>query len=46
MHTKRIPRSRPETVERRKDILRAALEIFGAKGYKRGLSPRSPSKWA
>ena len=36
MHTKRIPRSRPETVERRKDILRAALEIFGAKGYKRG----------
>ena len=36
MHTKRIPRSRPETVERRKDILRAALEIFGAKGYTRG----------
>ncbi len=30
------PRSRPATVERRKEILRAALEIFGAKGYNKG----------
>ncbi len=36
MNTKRVPRSRPETIERRKDILEAALEIFGAKGYNKG----------
>ena len=36
MTTKRVPRSRPETVERRRDILAAALEIFGAKGYNKG----------
>ena len=36
MSTKRAPRPRPETLERRKDILKAALEIFGAKGYNNG----------
>lgn len=36
MTTKRVPRSRPETAERRRDILEAALEIFGAKGYNKG----------
>lgn len=36
MTTKRVPRPRPETAERRRDILEAALEIFGAKGYNKG----------
>ncbi len=36
MSTKRVPRPRPATAERRKEILRAALEIFGAKGYNKG----------
>jgi len=36
MTTKRVPRSRPETIERRRDILKASLEIFGAKGYNKG----------
>ncbi|NTW38886.1 MAG: helix-turn-helix transcriptional regulator, partial [Cellulomonadaceae bacterium] len=36
MSTKRVPRSRPATAERRRDILEAALEIFGAKGYNKG----------
>lgn len=36
MSSKRSPRPRPETLERRKEILRAALEIFGAKGYNKG----------
>ena len=34
--TKRQPRSRPETLARRRDILQAAMEIFGSKGYKNG----------
>lgn len=34
MSSKRAaPKPRPETLERRKEILRAALETFGAKGY-------------
>jgi len=36
MSTKRVPRPRPATAERRKEILEAALEIFGAKGYNKG----------
>jgi AcrR family transcriptional regulator len=36
MQTKKAPRSRPATLERRKEILRAALEIFGARGYNKG----------
>ena len=31
--TRRAPKSRPETLERRREILRAALDTFGAKGY-------------
>ena len=34
--TKRAPRMREGTVQRREDILKAALQIFGAKGYKNG----------
>lgn len=34
--TRRQPRSRPETVARRKEILKAALEVFGSKGYANG----------
>jgi len=30
---RKTPKSRPATLERRKDILRAALDTFGAKGY-------------
>ncbi|WP_263119452.1 TetR/AcrR family transcriptional regulator [Cellulomonas sp. RIT-PI-Y] len=33
---KRTPKARPETVERRKEILRAAMSTFGSKGYKNG----------
>ncbi|GIG24844.1 TetR/AcrR family transcriptional regulator [Cellulomonas denverensis] len=33
---KRTPKARPETLERRKDILRAAMATFGSKGYKNG----------
>ncbi len=36
MSTKRVPRPRPATAERRREILEAALEIFGAKGYNKG----------
>jgi AcrR family transcriptional regulator len=34
--TRRQPRSRPETIARRRVILDAALDIFGAKGYTNG----------
>lgn len=34
--TKREPRSRTETLARREEIVRAATEIFGSKGYKAG----------
>ncbi|MDM4762845.1 TetR/AcrR family transcriptional regulator [Galbitalea sp. SE-J8] len=34
--TRRQPRSRPETLARRREILQAAMEIFGSKGYKNG----------
>ncbi|MFV0633443.1 TetR/AcrR family transcriptional regulator [Demequina sp.] len=34
--TRRQLPPRPETAERRREILRAALEIFGAKGYNNG----------
>ncbi|WP_084104960.1 TetR/AcrR family transcriptional regulator [Demequina sp. NBRC 110056] len=34
--TRRQLPPRPETAERRRDILRAALEIFGSKGYNNG----------
>ncbi|MCK6080380.1 TetR/AcrR family transcriptional regulator [Microbacterium sp. EYE_5] len=34
--TRRQPRSRPATIARRRDILDAALDIFGAKGYSGG----------
>ncbi len=34
--TKRQPRPRTETLERRKEILQAALETFGSKGYNNG----------
>ncbi|PZR55045.1 TetR family transcriptional regulator [Xylanimonas oleitrophica] len=34
--TRREPRSRPETLERRREILRAAMATFGAKGYNKG----------
>ncbi len=34
--SKGAPRSRPATLERRKEILKAALEIFGSKGYNKG----------
>ncbi|WP_062384189.1 TetR/AcrR family transcriptional regulator [Demequina iriomotensis] len=34
--TRRASKPRPETVARRREILRAALEIFGAKGYNNG----------
>jgi len=30
---RKTPKSRPATLERRRDILRAALDTFGAKGY-------------
>lgn len=33
---KRRPRSRPETLRKRAEILRAAVEIFGSKGYANG----------
>ncbi len=33
---RRQPRSRPETLARRRDILDAAVEIFGSKGYANG----------
>jgi AcrR family transcriptional regulator len=37
MATPRQPtKSRPETLERRKEIVRAAAEVFGAKGYTAG----------
>jgi len=32
----RVPRRRPVTLQRREDILKAALQTFGAKGYKNG----------
>ena len=31
--SQKTPKSRPETLERRRDILRAALDTFGAKGF-------------
>ena len=31
--SQKTPKSRPETLERRRDILRAALETFGARGF-------------
>lgn len=34
--TRRQPRSRPETLLRRQEILKAAIEIFGSKGYTNG----------
>lgn len=34
--SKGAPRTRPATLERRKEILKAALEIFGSKGYNKG----------
>ncbi|SDS55747.1 TetR/AcrR family transcriptional regulator [Microterricola viridarii] len=34
--TKRQPRQRPETIARRQEILRAALDVFGSKGYANG----------
>jgi len=34
--TRRQPRSRPETLARRREILDAAVEIFGSKGYANG----------
>lgn len=34
--TKRQPRQRPETLARRQEILRAALDVFGSKGYANG----------
>ncbi|RMB57270.1 TetR/AcrR family transcriptional regulator [Tessaracoccus antarcticus] len=34
--TKRTPRMRPETLRRRRDILRAATQVFGSKGYTNG----------
>jgi len=33
---RRQPRSRPETIARRREILDAAIDIFGAKGYSGG----------
>jgi AcrR family transcriptional regulator len=33
---KRTPKARPETLERRREILRAAMTTFGSKGYKNG----------
>ncbi len=33
---RRQPRSRPETVARRREIVKAAAEVFGAKGYAGG----------
>lgn len=33
---RRAVRARPETLERRKEILRAAMATFGSKGYNRG----------
>lgn len=35
-HKTRAPRRRPATVERRREILQAALELFGAKGFNNG----------
>jgi len=34
--TKRQPKSRPATLRKREDILKAAIEIFGSKGYAGG----------
>ncbi|WP_062518521.1 TetR/AcrR family transcriptional regulator [Demequina gelatinilytica] len=34
--TRRASKPRPETLARRREILRAALEIFGSKGYNNG----------
>ena len=33
---RRQPRSRPQTLTRRREILDAAVEIFGSKGYANG----------
>ncbi|MBM7331758.1 helix-turn-helix transcriptional regulator, partial [Agrobacterium sp. S2] len=33
---KRTPKARPKTLERRREILRAAMTTFGSKGYKNG----------
>ncbi len=35
-HKSRSPRRRPATIERRREILQAALELFGAKGFNNG----------